>query len=54
MDLDEKWIELKGIVIRLFAKYGLLAPVLMILYPIGLLQEKVKSYFQNKVGDYDE
>ena len=49
MDSEEKWIELKGIVIRLFAKYGLLAPVLMLLYPVGLLQEKVKKYFQSKL-----
>lgn len=49
MDFDEKCIELKGIVIRLFAKYGLLAPVLIVLYPIGLLQERVKKYFQSKL-----
>ena len=49
MDFDEKWIELKGIAIRLFAKYGLLAPVLFVLYPLALLQENVKKYFQSKL-----
>jgi hypothetical protein len=51
MDSDEKLIELKGIAIRLFAKYGLLAPVLMLLYPIALLQYRVKLYFQNKINE---
>ena len=49
MDSSEKWIEFKYIVIRMFAKYGLLAPVLIVLYPIGLLQETVKKYFQSKL-----